>query len=45
MCAMADTVLEQYGLEGYKERWVENDFPVAELDLLKSYILRWERNR
>jgi predicted flap endonuclease-1-like 5' DNA nuclease len=45
VCATADEVLKQHGLAGYKERWAEHDFPVAELDLLKSYILRWERNR
>jgi hypothetical protein len=45
VCATADEVLKQHGLAGYKERWAEHDFPVAELDLLKSYILRWEGNR
>jgi hypothetical protein len=45
LCAMADDVLDQYGLAGYKERWAAHDFPVAELDLLKSYIVRWKRNR
>ena len=44
VCAMAEEVLKKHGLAGYKERWAEHDFPVAELDLLKSYILRWERN-
>lgn len=45
VCAMADEVLKHHGLAGYKEQWAEHDFPVAQLDLLKSYILRWERNR
>lgn len=45
VCATADEVLKQHSLAGYKQRWVENDFPVVELDLLKSYILRWERYR
>lgn len=44
VCAMAEEVLKQHGLAGYKERWADHDFPVAQLDLLKSYILRWERN-
>ena len=45
ICAAAEEVHRQHGLAGYKKRWAEHDFPVAELDLLKSYILRWERNR
>jgi hypothetical protein len=44
VCVMADEVLEQHGLAGYKERWTEHEFPVAELDLLKSYIRLWECN-
>ncbi|KGF78709.1 hypothetical protein IA69_28735 [Massilia sp. JS1662] len=42
--AAAEEVHKLHGLAGYKKRWATHDFPVAELDLLKSYILRWERN-
>jgi hypothetical protein len=45
VCVMADDVLTRHGLAGYKQLWTEHEFPVAELDLLKSYIRRWERNR
>lgn len=41
----AETVLKEHGLAGYKERWVEHDFPSQQLELLKSYIAAWERNR
>lgn len=41
----AEAVLKEHGLTGYKERWVEHDFPSQQLDLLKSYIATWERNR
>lgn len=40
----ADTVLQTHGLAGYKERWVEHDFPSQQLELLKRYIAAWERN-
>lgn len=41
----AEAVLKEHGLVGYKERWVEHDFPSQQLELLKSYIAAWERNR
>jgi hypothetical protein len=37
---MADNVLERYGLTGYRQRWDLHDFPIAEFDLLRSYVLR-----
>jgi hypothetical protein len=45
VCAAADDVFTRHGLAGYKKQWGQHDFPVAELDLLKASILRWERTR
>jgi hypothetical protein len=45
VCVAAEEVHRQHGLAGYKKRWAAHDFPVAELELLKSYIRRWECNR
>ena len=40
----AEAVLKKHGLPGYKERWCY-DFPSQELELLRSYVAAWERDR
>ncbi|MFZ5543951.1 MAG: hypothetical protein ACOZJZ_10350 [Pseudomonadota bacterium] len=40
----ARAVLQEYGAAGYKERWVEHDFPIRQFELLTELIARWERN-
>jgi hypothetical protein len=40
----AEAVLAKHGLADYSERW-GHDFPSQELDLLRSHIAAWERNR
>jgi hypothetical protein len=40
----AEDVLKKHGLPGYKERWCY-DFPSQELELLRSYVAAWERDR
>jgi hypothetical protein len=39
----AESVLKQHGPAGYKEEW-RYDFPLQELDLLRSYLVAWEAN-
>jgi hypothetical protein len=41
----ASAVLAQHGEAGYKERWMEHDFPLPQLELLAEYIARWRRDR
>ena len=36
--SMAQEVLDTYGLDGYNEKWIEHEFPKAEIDLLSSLI-------
>lgn len=31
-------ILEKHGVEGYKEKWIENDFPIDEYKRLKSLL-------
>ncbi|MDN3546691.1 hypothetical protein QWZ02_19755 [Kinneretia asaccharophila] len=45
VAAAASRVLEQYGLAGYKDKWVQHSFPSAQLDLLNEYLARWRRDR
>lgn len=40
----ARVALQEYGAAGYKERWVEHEFPHSQLELLTELITRWERN-
>jgi hypothetical protein len=39
----AEAVLQKHGLDGCKAQWVEYDFPLRELELLRSYVASWER--
>jgi hypothetical protein len=41
----ASAVLAAHGAAGYKERWVEHDFPFKQLELLASYIASWQHER
>jgi hypothetical protein len=34
----ATRILEKHGVEGYKEKWIENDFPIDEYKRLKSLL-------
>ena len=34
-----------FGEAGYKERWVEHEFPFKQLELLASYIAVWQHER
>jgi len=36
--SMAQEVLDTYGLDGYRGKWIEHEFPKAEMDLLASLI-------
>jgi len=36
--SMAQEVLDTYGLDGYHRKWIEHEFPKAEMDLLASLI-------
>ena len=36
----AHDVLDEWGIEGYRLRWVEHDFPAHELDQLDRYLAR-----
>jgi hypothetical protein len=40
----AEAVLKRHGPAGYKNQW-QYDFPLRELDLLRSYVADWERNQ
>lgn len=33
-------VLEKYGVEEYKKRWVDDDFPLKEYEMIKKYLER-----
>lgn len=41
----AGVVLERHGLAGYKEEWVEHDFPVKQLELLREQVASWQGSR
>lgn len=41
----AEALLQKHSLADYKKQWVEHDFPSTELELLRSHIATWERNR
>jgi hypothetical protein len=41
----ASLVLSSYGEAGYKEKWVEHDFPISQLQLLHKSISRWQGER
>lgn len=41
----ATAVLAEHGEAGYREKWVEHDFPSRQLELLTEYISRWQRDR
>lgn len=34
----ATGILDKHGMEGYKEKWVEHDFPIDEYNRLKSLL-------
>lgn len=34
----AKHILDKYGMEGYKEKWIEHDFPIDEYNRLKSLL-------
>ncbi len=34
----AKQILDKYGMEGYKEKWIEHDFPIDEYNRLKSLL-------
>lgn len=36
----AKRILDQHGMEGYKEKWIEHDFPFDEYHRLKSLLKR-----
>jgi hypothetical protein len=38
----AEAVLREHGLSGYKEKWIEHDFPARQLDLLQLYVSAWD---
>jgi hypothetical protein len=40
--AAANEVLARHGLLGYKEAWVEHEFPSKQLDLLSDYVSKWK---
>lgn len=39
----AGNVLSGYGEAGYKERWVEHEFPARSLSMLNEVLDRWHR--
>lgn len=41
----ASAVLATHGVAGYKERWVEHEFPSKQLALLTDYIAAWQNER
>jgi hypothetical protein len=36
----AKRILEKHGMDGYKERWIEHDFPIDEYNRLKSLLTK-----
>lgn len=41
--SIANKVLKEQGAKGYKRKWIEHDFPSAELKLLNKKILQLQR--
>lgn len=38
-----DSLLQQHGVDGYKEKWINYGFPKAEYSMLKNYLRRGSR--
>jgi len=41
--AAASKVLELHGLEGYKQKWGEHEFPSKPLEMLSEKVALWQR--
>lgn len=37
-CTMLKEIIQKYGPDGYKEKWVEHDFPISQLDAIKKFL-------
>ena len=36
--AVLDKLLEKYGVEGYKQKWIEHEFPLEQYERLKEHL-------